>query len=710
MPAVYAAPPAPPFAVDDLLRLIRRRKTLILRVAAGVIALAIVIALLLPTLYASTATIVLDPRKNNITDLSAVLSQLPTDPATVQNEIQVLTSRGLAARVISRLKLDQDPEFNPQLSRPGIDFSRLLHPRSWFTAGTPNKENRDRIIDNFLKHLSAQSLGLSTTLTVTFTAREAEKAAGIANAVADAYVEGQVDTKVSATNETNQWLTKRTQDLARAIQAKDAAIQTYKAENDLNDTAPGNSLADQQMAGINAQIVQARSDLAEKQAIYNRVSTLAKAGNTADVSEVVASPLIAQLRSQEADLIKTESEMSTKYGPLHPKMQAVEAQRRDLDEKIAQESSRVAGSSGNDLAVARAHLDSLQASLGEAERQAMRQNMARVKLQAMEADAASTRSIYESFVSRLRGTQDQDQVQAPEGHVISRAPIPMAPASPKRMLIVGASIPAGFLLGLLVALLAERFAPAPRLYLPRPRSSVHFSTAPKTAARPRSAPLATWYSLPVLAEIPGAASLRAIDQIIDWPHSGFSRAMGALVYQLESRGHGAGIIALTAAETGESKAAIAISLVRAASAMGKKAVLLDNDLRNPLAARSMHAPVTAGLLEVLSRTTPLNVALAKDPRSNAFVLANIAQTSTPAAMFGSKQMAQLLKVLRENCDLVIIDSGSALAGPESALLARLSDATVLVTRRDTMGAPQTVQAIQILQSAGAAPIGIVVAS
>jgi len=45
--------------------------------------------------------------------LSSVLSALPTDPSSVQNQIQVLSSRDLARRVIGKLKLYDDPEFNP---------------------------------------------------------------------------------------------------------------------------------------------------------------------------------------------------------------------------------------------------------------------------------------------------------------------------------------------------------------------------------------------------------------------------------------------------------------------------------------------------------------------------------------------------------------------------------------------------------------------
>ena len=74
----------------------------------------------LPTNYASSAVVMLDPRKNNITDLSAVLAPLVTDPASVQNQIQIITSRDLAATVVDRLKLDDDPEFNPALARPNM--------------------------------------------------------------------------------------------------------------------------------------------------------------------------------------------------------------------------------------------------------------------------------------------------------------------------------------------------------------------------------------------------------------------------------------------------------------------------------------------------------------------------------------------------------------------------------------------------------------
>ena len=150
LPASYVPPPSygfgytPPssFQLADLIRLIDARRSLILRVALAVILCALAAAMVLPTTYSSSAVVILDARKNNVTELTAVLSQLAADPATMQNQLQILTSRDLAATVVERLKLQDDPEFNPTLARPSLmqlvgEMLSLLHPRNWFASDMP---------------------------------------------------------------------------------------------------------------------------------------------------------------------------------------------------------------------------------------------------------------------------------------------------------------------------------------------------------------------------------------------------------------------------------------------------------------------------------------------------------------------------------------------------------------------------------------------
>jgi succinoglycan biosynthesis transport protein ExoP len=726
LPAAYApqtytaplyAPPAFQFA--DFIRLLDARRVLILRVALATILCGLVVALVLPTVYASSAVLMLDPRKNNITDLSSVLAPLGNDPAAVQNQIQIMTSRDLAGTVVDRLKLSDDPEFNPALARPGMlqlvgEMVSVLNPRNWMEGDVPASSRlaRDRVIDNFQQHVSADAQGLSTAITVTATSHDAAKAALIANTLADAYVKSQIATKVGATNATTDWLNNRLRELAQQLDVQEEAIQRYKAEHNLNDSAPGNSIVDQQMVGISAQVVQARSDLAEKQAIDNRINQLVSSGNPADVAQIVSSPVIVQLRAQQAALVAQEGDLTSRYGPLHPKMQAIEEQKRDLDFKIAQEVNRLAASAANDVMTAKAHLASLEASLGGTEGTARSQNVARIQLQAMESNATSTRTMYEAFVQRLRQSQGQDDVQTPESRIISAAPVPLHPAAPKRGLIFIASIPLGLLLGVLAALAAEKFGPLmPVRVNGAPRAAIVPPMTRRMSAPPRPqspTPVAVWDGPPILSEINDPAQLRAVDFVLDYPASKYSHTMTNLVHQLEARPEsGAAIVALTSADNGESRSAIAVSLARAASKMGKKAILVDCAPAR-MASRAIKAPVRCGLYDVLTGKVTLNQALAKDPRGETYVLATPQRPANTATMFASRPMQRLISVLREGADFVVIDCGPVGAGSEAGVIARLADATVLVSRRQTLHSPLVTNAARSLENAKAAPIGIVI--
>jgi succinoglycan biosynthesis transport protein ExoP len=691
---------SPNFELGDLIRVARERRGLIRNVALLVVAAALVVLLLLPTLYSTSASVMLDPRKNNVADLSSVLSQLPTDPSSLQNQVQILTSRELALHVIAKLKLYDDPEFNHALSHSALDaFLGAIDPRNWLrsTGDSDGVLERDKIVDVFLKNVSVAAEGLSTTLTVTFSSRDPAKAALIANTLVDTYIEDQTDAKRNVGDKTTDWLVNRTQQLAQQVQTQEAAVQRYKADNNLNETADGTSFADQQISAISNQLVLAKADFAEKQATNDRVSALMRAGDTADVSQILASPLIVQLRTQQGTLIAQESDLAAKYGPRHPKMVAVEAQKRDLQDKINTEVSRLAGSISNDVVVSRAQVGSLQGSLAQAEKQAGAQNLVRVKLRALQSNAQSTRTMYEAFVTRLRETQDQDVIQNPDARVISRAPVPAAPSSPKRTLILGASIPAGLMLGLLAALLAERFS-----------GPVPVRVSPVTAFR--ATPQPVFHAPPVLAALDGAFDPRAADAVLDWPASAFAQNTRSLLQQLRnaSRKPGATVIMVTTPDAGSAKTSVAVALGRAASQARLRVAVIDADLRQPAAARVMAlGPQKQGLLELLTGTAPLSRAFLRDARSNALVISSTQPPRDPAAVLASAKMANLVAHLRRSCDVLIFNAPSLFAAAETQALARLSDIVLIVASEEML--PRSAAAIEALAGSRGARVGLILA-
>jgi len=702
LPSAYAPPPADGFSMADLVAILSKRKALILQITIVTVMAALIYAFSQPTIWTSSAVVMLENRRSVMADASAPAQEAQISAAEVQNQIQILQSRELAARVIETLGLQNDPEFNGALAAPGI--GGILDPRNWGGGNPPaTGASTDRIVDAFLENAWAEPVGLSTSISVTARSRDPEKAARIANTLVEAYAQDQVTGRQSASAQAAEWLDARASNLAREVQLQNEDVQRFKARNGLTDAGTGPSLNDQQMMAVNAQIVQARSDLEQKQAAQRSI-----ASDPANSAQALASPLIQQLRTQAAQFSREEADLNSRYGPLHPRLQQLQIQRRDLDQRIAQEVARIAAALRGEVEAAGNHLASLQASLSRAQGTAVRQNMARGELASMEANAASTRTAYEAFIARLRNAQGQDAAMATSARVLSPAAIPQSPAAPKRKLIVSASLPLGLMLGALAALLMEKFG-----WLLRPRAQRRAQNNDGTAqgriARSLPANSMEWDGPPILGEITNAGSLKAADYVLDWPTSRFAHATAGLVRQLESRSGEGTVVAMTAAEPGDTKSVVAVAMARAAARMGKRTVIIDCDPTHR-ASMAMGTNAQAGLYEVLSGAVPLNDAMVKDPRSNIWCLALKQRPSNAATMFASPQMARLIEILRDSCDFVVLDCGPALSGPDAALIARQADATLLVSRREKLQGRNLGHATAALQNAKAAPVAVVLAS
>src|SRR5262249_32054097 len=103
----------------ELWLLVKRRMHLILAVTIATAALALAAAIVLPNLYAAEAIVMLDARKAQVAPLPGIMTDVATDLTVVNSEIDIITSRAVIDRVIDKLGLVKDPEFNKRLSSIG---------------------------------------------------------------------------------------------------------------------------------------------------------------------------------------------------------------------------------------------------------------------------------------------------------------------------------------------------------------------------------------------------------------------------------------------------------------------------------------------------------------------------------------------------------------------------------------------------------------
>lgn len=709
----HIAPDEPEFKFTDVLRMLRLRWPVILATVAVVVAVTGVVTYNLTPMYSASAVVMLDQRTNNVIDVNAVLAGLPTDPSSIENQVQILRSRSLAAAVIGKLNLERDPAFNPALATPRPNILDWIDPRHWISAARASipalglggegvsllteeekgEHERDQLIDHLLGSFSATVQGRSTAIMITVTVDNPNRAALIANAIADAYVDDQLNAKFEATQKTTQWLADRVQELSVQVRNAESAVQQYKAEFNLSETAKGTSLVSQQVAESSGQLIVARSALAEKEAILSRVRELVSSGRSEDVTSIVNVPAIATLRQQEGEILRQEADFSLRFGPRHPRMIELQSGLKILQAKINEEVDRVVKNSDNEVAIARARVQSLSNSLAQLEGRSTGENRARVRLGELDSAAASSRSLYESFLEKFNQTKGQDDVQAPDARVISVAKVPSIPSSPNKTRSLQLAGMGGLVLGFLFAFLIEKLDSG-------------FRTAAQVEAL---------LGVPVLASVPEVRgrfgkSNKLIDQVIDKPTSSFVESLrglqiGLVLSNVDKKPK---VVLVTSAVPGEGKTTLAAGLARLAARAGQKVVLVDGDMRRPGVAKALGMAVTKNdLVDLLAGTAELTDVLRKDRGTDLILLTTRKLTSNAPDLLGSQAMEKLIASLRESFDLVVIDSAPLLPVNDTKVLAGLADAVVFAVRWEKTPRVAAEQAMRALSNVGASIAGLV---
>lgn len=692
----------------DLLRLIamfRRRLPLFLAVALVVMVAIIIITVRATPLYTATSSLTINTRTQNVVSAEAVLSGLSADTSVVDTEIEILKSRQLAQRVVEVLDLEKDPEFNPALGDPGPVQSVVGGIATLFGAAAPDavrermteveaQKEKERVVDNVLSRLSVRRAGLTYVMNVGFTSENPAKAARIANTFAERYLLEQLESKFDATRQANSWLNTRLTELRGDVQQAEAAVEQYRTANNLL-SASGATLTEQEISTYNQQLATVRASQAEAEARLRTARGQMAAGSSGDdVGEALGSQVVQSLRARRAEVSGRVADLTSRYGPRHPDMLRAERELADIDAQIQAEIRRIISNLEAQVQVARERTGSMASSLGSARGTLAANNAAGVRLNELERNAESVRTLYESFLNRFQETTSSEGIEESDARIVSPAAIPTGASSP--------NVPLNLALGLVLALGAGLAAVVLAIML-----DTGVTTAEDIERK---------FALPHLGSVPLLSSVAdpedrdeaPADYVVKKPLSSFTEAIRAMRASiLFSRiGHEIKVITLTSALPGEGKTTTALCLARVAAQQGSRVVLVDCDLRRRNVNRLLGVEPEVGLLEILNRTVALDGALIVDEMSGAYVLPLAKGSFTPKDVFGTSAMDEVLTHLRASFDLVILDTAPVLAVSDTRQIAAKSDAVIFLTRWRKTPERAIGAALKALEQSGAHVAGL----
>lgn len=679
-----------------------RRKWIIIG-SLGLIGLVALITVLRMTpLYTAEALVLINVRESTVVDMEAVLSGLPPDSAVIDSEVEVLRSRGVAERVVKKLRLDRDKEFNPQLRAK--TFGQYISPMPWIRSLLQlfqsereiSQEDAEAnafssVVNAVLGRLSISRKRLTYVIEISFLSEDPKKAARIANSFADTYLLEQLEAKFEAVSQATNWLNDRLVVLRAKLRDSERAVEIYREENGLID-AGGMTLSEKELSELNARLVLIRIEKEGQRAKLGRVQQLLQSGNAEGFAEVLESQVVAVLRQQQAEIVRKAAELSSKYGPRHPEMIKVEAEQRDLEHQIGLEVQRIVAKLSSDLVVTRSQERALKDALTNLTSQNTENNKAFIQLRELEREATANQTVYETFLNRFKETSEQGGIQTSDARILSEAAVPVGSSKPKKLRILVLVEILALFLGVGVVFLLE-----------------HFDNGFHTGEEIEMA-----LGLPHITSVPLLSQKEAGNSPqnygVSHPLSMYAEAFRSLrlAVSLSNVDKPPQVILFTSAVPNEGKSVTALSFARAAALSGIKTIIIDCDMRRP----SVHSFVNvsrpeAGLVEMLSNQVSLDDIIQKDPLTSLEFTSIAGSSINPSDLFSSNKMEQLIEACRSRYDLIVFDSPPVLPVIDALILARLADKTVFVVRWDKTAKQTAAEAIKRLKQADADIAGVV---
>lgn len=645
---------------DLLLLVYRRRFLLFLCMVLGGLAGFAVLALVQPA-YIARTFILIEPGRDGGGGSTVASASETLDSASVDSQVQILTSRTLARDVLAELGPSTPP------GPTAVDRLAQLLPEALAASSSTAPAPPADPVDGFLHGLVVKREGKSHVIAIAYQSGDPSRAAAAANKLAERYMLAQRLRKEEAAQRRTGWYDERLAFLKRQLEGAEKALASQRdaAEADADEVLVAGP---DQMAGLNIQLVAAAVERSAKEAVLTRVRRAVESGEGADaVAQLGAAPLLANLSALKAEVLRREAELTAQFGERHPKILDVRAERAKLDARLQQERRAALRQLEGDLDQARAKETTLAGKLAELKGTALRREVSAGHLRDLQHEVELNRRLLDAHLAKANDAERPRSQPEPDARVLSEAVPPADPSFPDPRLILSLSLTGGFLFGLAALYVAE--------------------SGDRGFGTPRD--VEAVLGLPTLALVPRLEARKTggtspQDYVVERPRSRCAESLRTLLAGLlRPRGEGQPrprVVLVTSSLPREGKSTLTLSLARIAAGEGMRVIVIDADLRKPRLHELVGLKDRAGLVEVLRREVTLAEAVVKDPKAPLHLLPGSRRLGQPTRILGPQGLGTLFAALRRSFDLVLVDSAPLAAVADAKLLGGLVDTVLFAVR------------------------------
>lgn len=656
--------------------------------------------------YKATATILIERKETQVVPVDELYGLNSESDEYLATEFEVLKSRPLAEKVVRKLGLADEAALvgedgasatsgmagikNKLFGLIGFGKSEAESAR---VAEVEREIARRELLKDYTERLSILPLRKTQLVEVSFEAPTPMLARDVANAHAEAYIESDLEARLQRTRTAASWLAGQVQGLRGDLNEAKVDLAAYlQAENiiDINDDVT--EIVSQELQELQAQMVAARSRLAEAQITRDQVRN---SGRNRESLPVVQQDELAQRLKLDVVLARQKvAELGKTFGPQHPRMLAADSDLRSANTALSAQMSKIIETVELRYNAALAEETSLQQRIDDTRDRFYDRNQQSDKYFELKSEVESAQRLFDLFFERTKETTETLDLQSAHARILSQAEDPLEPSKPKKAVLFLLAGLGSLLLAVLYYILRELFNTGIR-----DGEDVHERIG-----------------LPLLGSLPIIKKNFIRPVVLNSMEEAERSKDGAIFKEavntvrtgmmLDRVDQPHKIIMVTSTIAGEGKSTIAGHLAYSYSNVGRT-LLIDCDLRTRGVSNMFGINKSdVGLRELLSAEALLDQCVIGIDNNLDLLCANFTPLN-PLKLISSPRFQSHIQEAAKNYSYVILDAPPVLPVSDPLVLSGYADAVIYAIRARSTPYQHISRSLQSLQRVDAPMVGVV---
>ncbi len=645
-----------------------------------------------PKIYQATASIVIEPQAPEV--LSGVREVVDlgtggywTNKEFYETQYNIIKSRAIARRVIDKLGLDKDAHF--------LGLDRIKDPKK--------KEEISKKIDPvkiLISKITVEPVKNSRMVYIKVEDTNPEFAALLANSIATAYMDSNLDIKLDATRSAGDWLSDQLQDLKEKVEKSETALHNFKKEHNILSVSleDNQNMLSQRLRSLSEALNKMEVQKIELKSMRDIVMKVRDDPSKIDSLDMVSqNSLIQKLKEEYVKTRSTFLDISEKYGEKHQKYQVAKKQLELVESNIKQEMNNIIASFENKYTATVNSINELKRAIEETKQQAMDLNKLEVDYIKLKREADNNLNLYQIVLKRQKETDLTGLLKANNVRKLDSALVPTSPIKPK--------IKINLLIGILIGIFGGI---ALAFFLERVDNTI------KTQED-----IERYLKLPFLGLIPliKEDDVKTLEQkgiskdlfITEFPKSSVAESCRAIRTNLMFLSAEKRIKALVITSAGpqEGKTITTTSLAISLAQTGKRTLIVDTDMRKPRIHKAFNIENSTGISNYLISDLSLSDVVRSSGITNLFICPCGPIPPNPAELMYTQRFKEFVREAKDSFDMIIFDSPPVAAVTDGVVISKIVDGVIIVSKAKKTTKNAILQVKKQLKDVNAHVIGMI---